>query len=257
MRLPQAIFTSVRGKRLDGYQLAARSDEIDDELARDLTSWGPAHDSLLFPREGIESINFHPLHGGEWHCLSRTVCAGAEYSGRAGGRIYTQMFLLPPEGLARFANNPFLVLRSLRAAGRLLVYDQVPDRLRSVPLVGRAASHEAPSDAPSDSAAEPGAPSEVSDVAGSEGCLTALENAVRKSPTVAILGTRHAEPWFAALFRRLATDERIRLSFSTGLKTSLSRPFKLYLAPDDPAQQRQLIRQSGVCIVELRGRKAS
>jgi GTPase-associated protein 1 len=239
MRLPQAIFTSVRGKRLDGYQLAARSDDIDDYLARDLQSWGPAHDSLLFPRDGIESINFHPVAAGQWFCLSRTVCSGAEYSGRAGGRIYTQMFLVPPDGLARFANNPFLVLRSLRAAGRLLVYDDVPESLRSLPLVGRAASHEG-------------------EEQGDElpaGNLAALESALRQSPSVAVQGTRLAEPWFSALFRRLPVEDRPRISFSTGLKASLGRPFKLFVAPEDPAQQRQLSRQSGVRIVELRGSK--
>jgi hypothetical protein len=235
MRLPQAIFTSVRGRRLDGYQLAARSEEIDEVLARDLQTWGPAHDSLLFPREGIESINFHPLLGGKWYCLSRTVCAGAEYSGRAGGRVYTQMFLMAPDGLERFANNPFLVLRALRAAGRLLVYDNVPESLRSLPLVGRAAGHE-------------GEPSGDDPPAAN---LAALENAIRKSPSVAVQGTRLVEPWFAALFRRLPMDERVRVSFSTGLKASLSRPFKLFVAPDDAAQQRQLARQSGVRIVDL------
>jgi hypothetical protein len=240
MRLPQAIFTSVRGKRLDGYQLAARSDEIDDDMARDLQTWGPAHDSLLFPRDGIESINFHPLMGGKWYCLSRTVCSGAEYSGRAGGRVYTQMFLLPTDGLARFANNPFLVLRALRAAGRLLVYDTVPDKLRSLPLVGRAAGHEG----------------ETSGDDPPAGNLAALESAIRQSPSVAVLGTKVVEPWFTALFRRLPVEERTRVSFSTGLKPTLGRPFKLFVAPDDASQQRQLSRQSGVRIVELRGGKA-
>jgi hypothetical protein len=237
MRIPQAIFTSVRGKRLEGYQLAARSEEIDEELARDLQTWGPAHDSLLHPREGMESINFHPLAAGQWYVLSRTVCSGAEYSGRAGGRVYTQMFLLPLDGLARFANNPFLVLRALRAAGRLIVHDDVPDTLRSLRLVGRAAEHETDD-------ARNQVPSST---------LGALERALRESRSVAVLGVKEAEPWFSALFRRLGVDDRLHTSFSTGLKPSLGRPFKLFLAPDDAVQQRQLGRQSGVRIVELRG----
>lgn len=236
MHIPQAIFTSIRGKRLDGYQLAARSEEIDDELARDLQAWGPAHDSLLHPREGIESINFHPLAAGQWYVLSRTVCSGAEYSGRAGGRVYTQMFLLPPEGLARFANNPFLVLRSLRAAGRLIVHDDVPETLRSLRLVGRAAEHE----------------NEEARNQVSSSTLGALQRALRESHSVAVVGVKEAEPWFSALFRRLGVDERLHVSFSTGLKPSLGRPFKLFVAPDDAVQQRQLSRQSGVRLVELR-----
>src|SRR5262245_21384533 len=235
MRIPQAIFTSVRGKRLDGYQLAARSEEVDDDLARDLQAWGPAHDSLLHARDGIESINFHPLAAGKWYVLSRTVCSGAEYSGRAGGRVYTQMFLLPPEGLARFANNPFLVLRALRAAGRLVVYDDVPDAVRSLRLVGRAAEQET---------------DERNQM--SSGSLTALERALRESHSVAVMGIKEAEPWFSALFRRLGVHDRLQTSFSTGLKPSLGRPFKLFVAPDDAVQQRQLSRQSGVRMVELR-----
>jgi hypothetical protein len=236
MHIPQAIFTSVRGKRLDGYQLAARSDEIDDELARDLQGWGPAHDSLLWPREGLESVNFHPVLAGKWHCLSRTVCSGAEYSGRSGGRTYTQMFLLPPEGLARFANNPFLVLRALRAAGRVVVLDQVPDKLRSLRLVGRAVNQNG-----EDQAAKL-----------TPGTLCNLERAVRESPSVAVLASQPAAEWFAALFRRLPVQDRLFVSFSTGLKPTIGRPFKLFVAPEDPAEQRQLHRQSGVRIVALR-----
>lgn len=232
MRVPQAIFTSLRGKRLDGYQLAARSDEIDDDLARELQTWGPAHDSLHDPR--CESINFHPVMSEAWYCLSRTVCSGAEYSGRSGGRIYTQMFLLPPEGLARFANNPFLVLRALRAAGRLVVFADIPQKLRSLRLVGRAVENQNEPD-------ESELPAEA---------LSALADALRNSAAVAVHGGA-AEPWFSALFDQLTPDVRRDTSFSTGLKPTMGRPFKLFVAPKDPAQQRQLGRQSGVRIVTL------
>ena len=137
MRIPQAIFTSLRGQRIAGYQLAATSDGIDDELARELTSWGPAHDSLLDESTEEPSINFHPL-GLDHFCLSLTSSAGAEYSGRAGARIYTQMFVLPREALARFENNPFRILRVIEASGRAATHDEVPPRLRSIPLVGKA-----------------------------------------------------------------------------------------------------------------------
>lgn len=235
MRIPQAIFTSLRGKRLDGYQLAARSEEIDDDLARDLQAWGPAHDSLIHPHSGAESINFHAVLAGKWFVLSRTVCAGAEYSGRSGGRVYTQMFILPPEGLERFANNPFLILRALRAAGRLAVHQELPEKLRSLRLVGRAAGHE------------------TDERVGqfSSSALSTLEKALRESPSVAVLGVHAAEPWFSALFRRLPMEDRPHISFSTGLKPSLGRPFKLFVSPEDSVQQRQLGRQSGVRVVAL------
>src|SRR5437868_8956366 len=136
MRIEQAIFTSVQSTRLDGYQLAVTSSGITAEQAKELMTWGPAHDSLWDTRRDARSVNFHPL-GGDRFCLSCTTLAGEEYSGRGGGRIYTQMFVLPREALAPFVNDPFLVLRALAASGRLLVLDRIPNTLASVPLVGR------------------------------------------------------------------------------------------------------------------------
>src|SRR5205823_11554078 len=136
MRIEQAIFTSIQSSRLDGYQLAATSSGIAAEEAKELTVWGPAHDSLWDTRCDARSVNFHPLSDASF-CLSSTTLAGAEYSGRRGGRVYTQMFVLSRDALAQFANDPFLVLRALSAAGRLIVLDQVPSALPSVPLLGR------------------------------------------------------------------------------------------------------------------------
>src|SRR5437773_11290410 len=108
MRLEQAIFTSIQSSRLDGYQLAAASGGITAEQTKELTAWGPAHDSLWDTRRDGRSVNFHPLADDRF-CLSCTTVAGEEYSGRGGGRIYTQMFILPREALEPFANDPFLV----------------------------------------------------------------------------------------------------------------------------------------------------
>jgi hypothetical protein len=102
VRLTQAIFTSTKGSRLDGYQLAGRSPGVSEAIAKELTTWGPAHDSLWDTRQDARSVNFHPLSTGDY-CLSCTTVGGAEYSGRGGWRIYTQMFLLPAEALTRFA----------------------------------------------------------------------------------------------------------------------------------------------------------
>src|SRR5687767_2038023 len=128
MRLEQAVFTSIKGPRLDGYQLAGASSGIAGELAKELTVWGPAHDSLWDTRQDARSINFHPLSTGDY-CLSSTTLAGEEYSGRGGGRVYTQMIVVPRDLLPRFANDPFLILRALAASGRLVVHESVPEKL--------------------------------------------------------------------------------------------------------------------------------
>ena len=103
MRLEQAIFTSVRSERLDGYQLAAKIGGVSEDLAKELTAWGPAHDSLWHGHPGATSVNFHGLSDDRF-CVSQTTLSGAEYSGRGGGRVYTQMVVLPRGGMLKFTN---------------------------------------------------------------------------------------------------------------------------------------------------------
>src|SRR5687768_15734679 len=103
--LDQALFTSVRGSRLEGYQLAARSAGIGEAEVRELSRCSPGHDALLDPREGAESVNFHRLESGRY-CVSRTVKAGAEYSGREGPRIATNLLVCDDGVFHRFAFNP-------------------------------------------------------------------------------------------------------------------------------------------------------
>lgn len=238
MRIPQAIFTSLRGQRLAGYQLAAKSDEIDDELARELNAWGPAHDSLLDEAADEPSINFHPL-GTEHFCLSLTSSAGAEYSCRAGARIYTQMFVLPREALTRFDNNPFLVLRAIEAGGRAAIRDDLPPRLRSLLLVGRAGGVEPSSLGELFEEVEPAS-------------LTDLASTVLESSSVGLATSLPAGPLFSALFQLVPLADRLKVSFTTGLRYSPRRPFRLFLLPGDPTARRQFKRLSGVTVVELK-----
>ena len=137
MLVQQAIFTSVRTGRNEGYQLAAVSPGISPEEDRELAQWGPGHDALHSGLSAAESVNYHQMQSGA-HCVSQTVLAGREYSGRGGQRIYTQMFLVPEELFQRFGWNPFRVLEALVVSGRCAVLQQIPPRLEAIELVGRA-----------------------------------------------------------------------------------------------------------------------
>ena len=231
MRVEQALFTSLRGERLDGYQLAATSPGVDAELARRLTPWGPAHDSLLDPSPGARSINFHPLTD-DLFALSKTTRQGEEYSGRGGGRIVTHFFLLNRETLARFANHPLAVLRAVVAAGRTRIPDPLPKRLSPFPLVGRAVGWEG-DDRASDF--DPQA-------------LDSLADLVRNQSPAAVICEGPAEAWLKALYARLTTEERLLLSFTTGLRPTACRPFLVSAMPDDPALVRQSQRTGGAVI---------
>src|SRR5262245_60156679 len=101
----QAIFSSAHTSTHDGYQILATSPGVTRAESEQLAIWCPSHDSLL-PACDDGSLNFFPCEGR--YCLSRTVPAGAEYSGRQGPRIYTHCFLLGRETLGRFADNAFI-----------------------------------------------------------------------------------------------------------------------------------------------------
>ena len=137
MFVEQAIFTSVRSGRNEGYQIAAASPGVTIADKRELAQWGPGHDALYDTRPTAESINCHRMENG-LHCLSRTVYAGREYSGRGGYRVYTQCFLVPENLLHRFSHHPFRVMEALVVSGRASVLTPIPDQLAPASIVGRA-----------------------------------------------------------------------------------------------------------------------
>jgi hypothetical protein len=238
MLLEQAVFTSVRGGRLDGYQLAAQSAGVSGELAKELTVWGPAHDSLWRSASDARSINFHALAGGDY-CLSRTTLAGAEYSGRAGARIYTQMTVLSAEALGRFANDPFLIYRALAAAGRFLVCHELNQELPRIALLGQNQGQD-------DSLAR-----QVAEEIGAE-VFAELVEAASSQLSVAVITSGNVDRLFQAVLRALTPAERLALSFTTGLRGSLRRPFRLCALPNDPAALRHSPRVPAAKVIELR-----
>jgi hypothetical protein len=237
MRLEQAIFTSVRSERLDGYQLAARSGDVSDELAKELTAWGPAHDSLWLGHPGASSVNFHSLSD-DRYCVSQTTLSGAEYSGRGGGRVYTQMVVIPRDGMLKFRGDPFLVLRALVASGRFTIYDSVPRELVNIPLIGR------PGDEP------PAWIQEIVEKVGAE-IIAELSEAVTGAEPVTVITDLPVERLFQTILHQLEPAERLEVSFTTGLKPSSRRAFKLSTAPPDPSLVRQSQRTHHGKVIEV------
>jgi hypothetical protein len=233
----QAIFTSAETERSAGYQLVAKSPGVVEADARELAVWCPSHDSLL--ESGVEalSINFHPLPSGAY-CVSRTMAAGWEYSGRGGHRVYTHCLVVAPEVLARFANNPFAVLRAAVAAGAMEVHERVPARVEPLALLGgsspvdqtlltRLASHPGPRK------------------------MAALVQAAFDAACLAVSGEPSAAELIAGLFSCLPPQCRAEFSFSTGLKFSSRRPFRVVALSGDRAEHRWIARQHNVVVLDL------
>jgi len=239
-KLEQAIFTSAVTDRCAGYHVVARSPGVQEADARELAAWCPSHDALLETGPEAMSLNFHPLPSGAW-CVSCTVPAGWEYSGRGGVRVYTRCLLVPGEIMARFANNPFAVLKAASARGLLEVIDPLPARLEPVTLSGGAA--------PVDQnlllqlAAGPG-----------PRAMATLVQTALDAACLAVVGEPSAMRLMAGLMSCLPPGCRNEFSFSTGLKFSPRRPFRLIATSGDPSQMRWIAHQNNVTVLDLSGR---
>lgn len=233
----QAVYTSLKTRHQEGYQLAAHSPGITADLSKELEAWGPAHDSLLPGEATTTSVNFHPLASGDY-CISQTVAAGEEYSGRVGPRVYTQMLVVPAELFGRFANNPFAVLEAATASGQMPVYDHPPAQLEPVRLLGRA------------SAVNQLRLAELAVDPGIDALVLLLSMAV-ESPALAIRSRAPLTRLVAGFFCLLPLAARLRFSFTTGLRYSARRVFRLMVLPEDTAEQRSLQRASGAALLDF------
>lgn len=236
MLIEQAIFTSARTERAAGYQLASCSPGITDADARELAVWGPAHDSLLEGQGEQCSTNFHRLASGAF-AISRTTRAGAEYSGRGGARVYTQFLVVPAEHLARFANNPFAVLRAATASGALEIRDKIPAALEPLRLVGRAPAVDR--ELLAQLSCRPG-----------PATMAMFVQAALSSDHLGVAALMPADALLAGLINLLPVECRVEFSFSTGLKFSPSRPFRVSVLPNDPTSWRAIGRH-GVTLLNL------
>lgn len=234
-RVEQAIFTSIRGERMAGYQLTSRSPGIDDEIATQLSNWGPAHDSLE-GRLGRSSVNVHPVNE-EQVCISFTQLAGAEYSGRGGGRVYTHAFVLGRDALAPFQFNPFLILRAFRSAGRTQPRREPPEFLDTFELVGRAMHSMATTRCA------------VRTLLAEDICEK-LTWALAAGQPVFLAGEQALDAAVEAVLQ-LLDDDRADVSFTTGLRLSPRRPFQLQAVPNDAVLIRQLQRNENALVVQL------
>lgn len=237
MLIEQAVFTSARTDRAAGYQLVARSPGICDEDAREISVWGPSHDSLYEEGADAVSVNFFQLPSGAF-CISKTEPAGGEYSGRRGAQVYTQCLVVGPDSLARFGNNPFAVLTAALAQGSLRIYDELPKELEAFRLPGRAA------------AVDQSVFLQLQSDPGPAWVARLLSHLIAGKP-FAIVG--HAQPacLLAGLINCVPPSCRTELSFTTGLKYSPRRPYKINCVPVHQPEQRRVLRQHDIELLDL------
>jgi hypothetical protein len=235
--IEQAIFTSAETCRLRGYQLVAASPGIDAQIARELTTWSPSHESLCDGGDAAASVNFHPVGGERW-CISQSVAAGEEYSGRGGTRVYTQAFVVGQEDLGRFANSPFALLRTVRGCGLLNVQDPIPPHLTPLALPGQSAP------------VDEGLLAQFVEQHG-PARVAWLVDAALASDRLLVIGAENRDLLAAGLINCLPAECRPEISLATGLVYSPRRPFKVNVLSLDAVDARRLSRQSGITVLNI------
>jgi hypothetical protein len=183
----------------------------------------------------VSSVNFFRLPSGSY-CISKTVAAGPEYSGRGGERIYTNNLVVPPEALARFGNNPFAVLYAAVASGYMVVSRQAPSRLGQIRLIGGAGKFDGQ------------ALSQITQ-ADEATCCGQVVDAILTARKVAIVADRGPRKIITAAINCLPPSWRGDVSFSTGLKHSTRRPFCVLAVENDESIQQGLMRRHGFKMV--------
>ncbi len=232
----QAIFTSARTSSKDGYQLVAWSPGISSDDARQLAVWGPAHDSMIVDDPTDVSLNFHPL-GDQKFCVSRTVLGAAEYSGRGGRQVYTHCFVLDADAFLRFHNDPFRVLSAALAIHDLRPGAKLPTDLPMLKML--------PSGQPVDA-----------------GLIRFFDSPIQQQSLVA--WTHHAmnskkllftggynDRFLTVFFNLLPVSVRPTFSFSTRLRYSPRRNFRLIGLARDTEEQKKAARQEGCSVFQF------
>ncbi|WP_146118990.1 hypothetical protein [Blastopirellula marina] len=229
----QAIFTSAQTTSKDGYQLVAWSHGINAEDARQLAIWGPAHDSMIAEDPADVSLNFHPL-GKDKYCISRTMLGTAEYSGRGGRQVYTHCFVVRAAGFARFHNDPFRIVSAALAIRDLRPGAELPTDLPTLTML------------PSGPPVEPGL-IRFFDSPSQQQTLVAWFHHALSSRKLLFTGS-YTDRYLSVFFNLLPVSVRPCFPFSTRLRYSPRRDFRLIGLGNDLEEQKKAARQEGFSV---------
>jgi len=222
----QAIYTSIRSASRRGYGVIASSCGIRECEMGEIIRRTPAVGGLCLDDPAAVGISFFALSSGR--CAALYTChAGREPSGRGDRRTYTRIVVLDKQGLGRFRNNAFAVLRAAEVAGGLEVAlspaRQLPPlTLHPEPLH---ASVERPSAFLRD---ETRSVIHVIDavLSGRPMVITAAANVLALTETLICL---------------LPAPLRPSVSFSAGMPFTMSRDHRLVVVPADAGPKRSSV----------------
>lgn len=254
MQIEQAIYTSADTGSMQGYQLVSRSAGIDRRLAAELCRWAPSHASLLSTDEDEWSISYY-LAGDGWAAISRSLHGGPEYSSRGGMQVVTLILALPADQLEDYDCSPLALARTALALGYLRLQPPTAGPLPALSLPKR----------PLPNAGMKLAGPHAGDEAGRgalDRCGTTLRNPERLDPRlrqaidllrgnnrVAVFGLPDRLEACDLVLRHLPPAQRLGISFTTGLKPSVRRTFRLQFFPQESVSLRRSLSGQGISCV--------
>lgn len=228
MQVEQAVFTSANTQRMRGYQLIAQSPGISDHVARQISLWCPSQSALQASDADFECLSFFRVTD-ESVAIARSIRGGPEYSARGELEIVTLLLVLRNDQLAGYDFHPLAVALTAMTLGHLRLRAEFPARLSRVEL-----PHRAPLGIESRTVSPPGI----------ERALDKAIQCLRQDRRVAVSGSANFIDSLEYLLRHMSSADRLGLSFTTGLKLSRSRPFRVqFLSAVDTATHRQLSAQ--------------
>jgi hypothetical protein len=222
----QAVYTCVCTASSKGYRIIAASSGLPPHECGEILRCTPGVGGLCVDSPEAVGTSFFHLGDGRYAVL-HTCHAGKEPTGRGGRRTYTRIIVVEADGLRRFKNNPFALVRAAAAAGMLAV-DLKTDVTLSQMILAPEWGH-----------ASPGfefAGSSVSEKWIAHVCDCLLLG----KPAVVSAGVE-IQAMTELILLAVPAPMRPEISFSEGVTFSVSRPHRLIVLANVESQTRDRI----------------
>jgi len=225
----QAVFTSIRTCRGEGYRIIAASSGVRADERVAITRYSPSHGRLYDSTSAAVGLASYLLTS-DRHCVAHCRYAGTEHTGRGGRRVHTHSVLLDRWSFRRFGCNPARVHAALvDRLGDSPMLDPSPqlDPL-SLPLPP---SPDVLSPAQQSGAADP---SEVD-------CVCHVVSVLLAGRSLIVVGSKKPLELVECVLLALPLWIRQSVSVTVGLKFSPARKVQLVVTNRDDDQARRAI----------------
>lgn len=255
MKIQQAIFTSSDRGQIKGYQLVAKSADIDRNLAQELCRWSPSQMASDDPERW--TLNYFPVSE-EFVAVSRTVLGGREYSGRGGSQVVTLIAVLHNDQFAAYQNSAVSVAQTAMAFGWMRLPLDMPSRSLEAFELPDGPLADVPEDR--ETSSRPWAKNVRFDDTSLETLLTDdLENSLLveiaelldQKRRLAVIGAPNPAETVMKLTRQLSKAERRDFSFTTGLPPAVHRPFQAHFLPQTTPVLNQMFKSEGITPIQM------